>query len=142
MTILKRGEPITNESGKIVDFKAIFAIVGIEGILSALQDKEPDLNLEDLVVVSTTQSSVDGVEKMQRLGIYDNPEKRKEYLELVKLGQDAENLMHNFLKSNDINKTYKGTTYDITTDCGFYVGNPEFPNFDKIPKKAKVIPIL
>lgn len=139
MTILKRGEPVVNDSGKAIDFKAIFDFAGLEGILKMLQTNEPNLTLADLEVSQTTQSSIDGVEKMKRLGIYDNPELRQEYLEIVRLGQEAEELMASFLKTNKVYKTFKGQKYDIICDCGFYVGNPEFPNADKIPKKAKVI---
>ena len=139
MTILKHGEPIVNDSGKAVDFKGLFGFVGLEGILKALQDKDPDLKLADLEVSQTTQSAIDGVEKMQRLGVYQDDNLRKEYLEIVTLGQDAEKLMADFLETNEIRKTFQGTTYDTITDCGFYVGNPEYPNLDKIPKKAKVL---
>lgn len=139
MTILKHGQPIVNDSGKAIDFKAIFEIAGLDGILSILQKNEPNLTLADLEVSTTTQSSVDGVEKLKRLGILYNPELKKEYLEIVELGKEAEKLMSEFLERNKIYKTYKGKTYDVITDCGFYVGNPEYPNSDKIPKKAKVI---
>ena len=139
MTILKRGEPIVNDSGKAIDFKAIFDINGLEGVLALLRTNEPNLQLSDLEVSQTTQSAIDGVEKMKRLGVYDNPELRQEYLEWVKLGQEAEEGMADFLKRNKIYKTFNGKVYDIVTDCGFYVGNPEFPNSDKIPKRAKVI---
>jgi hypothetical protein len=139
MTILKRGEPVVNDSGKAIDFKAIFDFAGLEGILKMLQTNEPSLTLNDLEVSQTTQSSIDGVEKMKRLGVYDSPTLRQEYLEIVKLGQEAETLMADFLKENKVHKTYKGQKYNLICDCGFYVGNPEFPNSDKIPKKAKII---
>lgn len=139
MTILKRGEPIVNDSGKAIDFKAHLDTFGLEGILAMLQKVDPTLTLSDLEVVSTSQSAIDGVEKMKRLGIYDNPDLRQEYLELVKYGQEAERAMSDFIKKNKIYKSYKGTKYDILTDCGFYVGNPEYPDENKIPKKAKVI---
>lgn len=139
MTILKRGEPIVNNSGKAIDFKAQFDMFGLEGILKMLQINEPNLTLSDLEVSQTTQSALDGVEKMKRLRIYDNPNLRQEYLEIVRLGQEAEKLMADFIKANKIYKTCKGKTYDILTDCGFYVGNPELADENKIPKRAKVI---
>lgn len=139
MIILKRGEPIVNDKGKNVDLKTAFDLVGLKGILLMLQDSDPTLRLEDLAVSETTQSAIDGAGKLQRLGIADNPAKKAEYLEIVKLGQEAEELMHEFLKANKIYKTFQGKVYDIVCDCGFYVGNPEFPNEEKIPKKAKLL---
>ena len=139
MTILKHGTPITNDSGKNIDFKQAFDMFGLGGILKMLQTNEPNLVLGDLSVSETTQSAIDGQGKLQRLGIADNPELREEYLDIVKLGQEAETLMADFLKTNKINKTYQGKTYDIVTDCGFYVGNPEYANETSIPKKATVL---
>ncbi len=138
MTITKRGEVITNDSGKNIDFKQPYEAFGLNGILQMLQVKEPDLTLEDLAVSETTQSAIDGVGKMDRLGLVTE-EQKSTYLEIVKLGQDAEKLMGDFLMEENVYKTYKGTKYDVITDCGFYVGNPEYPNEDKIPKKAKVV---
>lgn len=139
MTILKHGEPIVNDSGKAIDFKASFEMFGLEGILKMLQTNEPSLKLSDLAVSEVTQSAIDGTQKMKRLGIYDNPELRKEYLEIAELGKEAEKLMSDFIKRNKIYKTFAGKKYDVLTDCGFYVGNPEYPDENKIPKKAKVI---
>ena len=140
MTISKNGVVITNDSGKNIDFKQPFEAFGLEGILKMLQVKEPDLVLADLTVTETTQSAIDGASKMLRLGLVTE-EQKSAYLEIVKLGQNAEDLMANFLKAEGVYKTFEGTTYNTICDCGFYVGNPGYPNFDKIPKKAEILTV-
>ena len=104
-----------------------------------LQKNEPSLTIADLQVSESAQSSIDGQAKLVRLGIADDPALKQEYLEIVKMGQDSEKLMADFLETNSIHRTYKGETYDKYVECGFYVGNPEYKSEKSIPEKATVI---
>ena len=139
MTISKNGVVITNDAGKNIDFKQQFAMFGLEGILKMLQVNEPSLTINDLQISESAQSSIDGQAKLQRLGIEDQPELKQEYLEIVKMGQDAEKLMADFILTNSIHRTYKGDTYDRVVECGFYVGNPEYKSEKSIPEKATIL---